>query len=311
VCAVCSHYSEMPFLKVIKNRAYFKRFQTQFRRRREGRTDYYARRRLVTQDKNKYNSPKRRFVVRFTNRDIICQVVYSRIDGDHVIAAAYSHELPRYGIKLGLTNYAAAYATGYLLARRVLQKLKLDTKFKGTKKVTGRDYLVQAQPKGPRPFKALLDVGLARTSTGSRVFAAMKGMCDGGINVPHSEKRFVGFDSEAETLDAEVLRKYIFGGHVADYMKKLLEEDPARYDAQFSRYKKEGITADKLEAIYAEAHKQIKANPAFVPKKPKTEKPEKPKSYKKRKLSAAERKARVATKKQRLGFPEAPKPADK
>lgn len=64
----------MGFLKVVKNKAYFKRFQPKFRRRREGKTDYYARKRLINQDKNKYNSPKYRFVVRFTNKDIICQV---------------------------------------------------------------------------------------------------------------------------------------------------------------------------------------------------------------------------------------------
>jgi len=40
----------------------------------EGKTDYYARKRLVTQDKNKYNTPKYRFVVRFSNKDIVCQV---------------------------------------------------------------------------------------------------------------------------------------------------------------------------------------------------------------------------------------------
>ena len=40
----------------------------------EGKTDYFARKRLVTQDKNKYNTPKYRFVVRFTNKDITCQV---------------------------------------------------------------------------------------------------------------------------------------------------------------------------------------------------------------------------------------------
>ena len=42
--------------------------------RAEGKTDYYARKRLVTQDKNKYNTPKHRMIVRFTNVDIICQV---------------------------------------------------------------------------------------------------------------------------------------------------------------------------------------------------------------------------------------------
>jgi len=47
------------------------------------------------------------------------QIAYARIDGDVVMCAAYSHELPRYGLKVGLTNYAAAYCTGLLLARRV------------------------------------------------------------------------------------------------------------------------------------------------------------------------------------------------
>jgi len=47
------------------------------------------------------------------------QVAYARIDGDVIMCAAHSHELPRYGLKVGLTNYAAAYCTGLLLARRV------------------------------------------------------------------------------------------------------------------------------------------------------------------------------------------------
>ncbi len=62
-------------VKVVKNKAYFKRFQVKFRRRREGKTDYFARKRLVWQDKNKYNTPKYRLVVRFTNKDIVCQVL--------------------------------------------------------------------------------------------------------------------------------------------------------------------------------------------------------------------------------------------
>lgn len=50
---------------------------------------------------------------------LVVQIVYSRIEGDKVLCAAYSHELPNYGVKVGLTNYAAAYCTGLLLARRV------------------------------------------------------------------------------------------------------------------------------------------------------------------------------------------------
>ena len=65
-----------PFVKVVKNKAYFKRYQVKFRRRREGKTDFYARKRLTVQDKNKYNTPKYRMIVRFTNKDIICQVNY-------------------------------------------------------------------------------------------------------------------------------------------------------------------------------------------------------------------------------------------
>ena len=71
------------------------------------------------QAKNKYNTPKYRMVVRITNKDICCQIVYARLEGDRVVAAAYSHELPRYGVHVGLTNYSAAYCTGLLLARRV------------------------------------------------------------------------------------------------------------------------------------------------------------------------------------------------
>merc|ERR1711939_120621 len=107
-----------------------------YKRRREGKTDYYARKRLVTQDKNKFGTPKYRFVVRFTNKDIICQVVSSKIKGDICHTAAYAHELPRYGLSVGLTNYSAAYCVGLLCARRLLTKVGLADKFEGTEEVT-------------------------------------------------------------------------------------------------------------------------------------------------------------------------------
>ena len=76
-----------------------------------------------------------------------------------------------------MTNYAATYATGLLLARRVLQKFNLDKTYTGTEEATGDDYNVEAADEGPRPFTALLDTGLKRTSTGSKVFAALKVLC--------------------------------------------------------------------------------------------------------------------------------------
>jgi len=285
----------MGFVKVVKNKAYYKRYQVKFRRRREGKTDYFARRRLVIQDKNKYNSPKYRFVVRFTNKDIVCQLVYSKIVGDVVVAAAYAHELPRYGIKAGLTNYAAAYATGLLLARRHLKNIGLDSKYEGKVEADGEEYLVEELEDGPRPFYALLDVGLKRTSTGARIFAAMKGAIDGGIEIPHSSRRFVGYDAEEKEFHADDLRKYIFGGHVADYMRFLEEKDSARYQKQFSKFIAAGLTADGLEEMYKKAHAAIRASPDFVKTENKFE--GKPKVYKKKRKSLQERKNTVRQKK--------------
>jgi len=283
----------MGFVKIQKTKAYFKRFQVKFRRRREGKTDYQARKGLILQDKNKYNSPKYRLVVRITNTDVITQIAYAKISGDIVLVAAYSHELPKYGIKLGLTNYAAAYATGLLLARRLLQKLRLDKVYTGQTEVNGEDYNVTPSEEGARPFYALLDVGLARTTTGARIFAALKGATDGGLNVPHSETRFAGYNSEKKTLDAKVLRKYIFGGHVSDYMKTLQKDDPDRYKKLFSRYVKEGVKPEDLEGIYKKAHAAIRADPSHTKKAPKQVTP---KRFNKAKLSNAQRKDRVKQK---------------
>jgi len=259
----------MGFVKVLKNKAYFKRFQVKFKRRRQGKTDYYARKRLTVQDKNKYNTPKYRLIVRFTNKDIICQIAYSRIEGDVVVASAYAHELPRYGVKHGLTNYAAAYCTGLLLARRHLKKIGLHDTYKGLQDVSGADYNVEKEGDNPAPFRAVLDVGLARTSTGAKVFAAMKGVADGGIDVPHSETRFFGYDPEAKTYNAEAHRGRILGAHVADYMRHLKEEDEDSYKRQFAKLTADGVDADALEGIYKNAHAAIRANPEPLPKKEK------------------------------------------
>merc|ERR1740138_1446468 len=106
---------------------------------------------MTISDKNKYNSTKYRFCVRITNKDIICQVVQPKIIGDHCLCAAYSHELPKYGIEVGLTNYAACYATGLLVARRLLKKLSLDEKYEGCDEPDGEMFLVEHED-GPRPL---------------------------------------------------------------------------------------------------------------------------------------------------------------
>lgn len=160
--------------QVIKTSPYFSRFQVKYRRRREGKTDYRARLRLVRQDKNKYNTHKYRLVVRFSLKDVVCQIVYASIAGDVVVASAYSHELEKYGLTVGLKNYSATYCVGLLLARRVLSKFGLADTYKGVEEADGEEYNVEAADDGPRPFYALMDTGLKRTSTGSKVFAALK-----------------------------------------------------------------------------------------------------------------------------------------
>jgi len=249
------------FVKVVKNKAYFKRYQVKFRRRREGKTDYFARKRLVCQDKNKYNTPKYRMIVRFSNKDITCQIAYARLEGDKIVAAAYSHELPRYGVKVGLTNYAAAYCTGLLLARRVLKKFNLDSIYAGQTNVDGAHFMVEDEESGPGAFRACLDTGLARTSTGAKIFGCLKGAADGGLDIPHSEKRFPGYDKEESSFNADVHRQHIMGQHVADYMRHLQDEDEEAFKRQFSQYIKNGITADGIENMYKNAHAAIRKDP--------------------------------------------------
>jgi len=256
----------MAFVKVLKNKAYFKRFQVKPRRRREGKTDYRARRKMVRQDKNKYNNKKYRLVVRFTNRKCICQIMYATIRGDMIVAQASSTELSKYGIPAGYKNYAAAYCTGLLVARRVLKKFGLDEAFKGKEEIDGDDYHVEDEENDQRPFKCILDVGLQTTAVGHRMWGALKGAVDGGLHIPHTNKKFPGFKAPDEKgqdpeYDAEAHKDKIFGAHVKEYMEMLAEEDPTKYEAHFSKYIEADIDADKMEEMYTEAHEKIKEDP--------------------------------------------------
>jgi large subunit ribosomal protein L5e len=265
----------MPFVKVQKNKAYFMRYQVRYRRRREGKTDYRARRAMVLQDKTKYDTPKYRMVVRITNRDVVCQIVHAKVVGDEVICAAYGHELPAFGVKVGLTNYASAYATGLLLARRTLAKLKIDGEFKGQETADGKYTQVRTKAddlgqEGRFPFKAILDVGLTRTTTGARVFGCLKGAVDGGIAIPHKPNRFPGFSNGK--LDAKVHREHIMGVHVGKWLDAVLADKKANPDektVQFDNFAKNGLNnAKDVEAMYKAAHAAIRKSPTTsLPKK--------------------------------------------
>jgi len=266
-------------VKLVKNKSYYKRYTVKLRRRRQAKTNYGVRRILVAQDKRKYNAPKWRLIARITNSDVVCQVISARMIGDQVICAAYSHELPRYGLKIGLTNYAACYCTGLLLARRLLKKLQLDKLYPGKKKLDGNKFRshvanVHWKPgqKMYRPFKCIFDIGIHRATTGARVFGALKGAIDGGLDIPHSMKRFPGYvkgdgkDAKDE-YKPEVHADKIFGGHVRDYMQSLKEKDPEKYNKHFSKYIENNIEPDGLQDLYHKVHAAIRKDPSPAPKK--------------------------------------------
>ena len=232
-------------------------------------------------------TPKWRFVVRRTNQKIICQVVWSTLKGDMVKVAADSYELKRFGLTAGLTNYSAAYCTGLLTARRLLTLLDQENKgsvsmaktFDLVPETTGEYVNISelAEKKGieTRPFTCYLDLGLNRSSVGNRVFAALKGAVDGGLNIPHSDKIFPGVKAKdgkdakggkpADKKGSNPLRDRIFGLHVQSYME-LLKKDQNKFKLQFSKWDA-CLTANKVkgvEELYKKVHAAIRSNPQRV-----------------------------------------------
>ena len=121
-----------------------------------------------------------------------------------------------------------------------------DKVYAGAKDTNGAEYNVENVDGQPGAFQCFLDVGLARTSTGAKIFAALKGAADGGLHVPHSVKRFPGYDAEKKEYKAEVHRRHIMGLHVADYMKQLKDDDEDAYKKQFSKFIANGITSESV-----------------------------------------------------------------
>jgi len=234
---------------------------------------------------------------------VICQIAYALVDGDRILAQATSKELGRYGLNVGLKNYAAAYCTGLLVARRLLQKLGLDDIYEGNTDVDGeivsteydnKKFFVEEVDDDKYPFRCFLDVGCKATTTGNRIFGALKGAADGGLDIPHSEKRFPGYDRDAKEYDAEMHKERIFGGHVGEYMEYLDEEDNQKYQEHFRLYLENDLDADALEELYESVHEKIREDPS--PSEKKSFSPDK--SFKRKaKITYDERKARVQAKK--------------
>lgn len=231
---------------------------------------------MVKQDLNKYAQPKYRLVVRFTNTRVIAQVTYATLRGDRILCQADSKELERFGLSTGFTSYAASYATGLLVARRLLQQIGLDSTFKGKRDADGKMYNVVSEAEtykqDRRPFRAILDIGLINSTVGNRVYGALKGACDGGLNIPHNVKKFPGYFKEEGkkrgTYTAENHQSRILGQHIDEYMEKLEEEDKEAYEKQFSKWDA-CLNKNSLESVgelFKKIHEAIFKDPKRVKK---------------------------------------------
>ena len=127
------------------------RYRVQYRRRRERKTDYSARRILAI-------SEVPRFVVRVSNQNIVVQLVKSHIIGDEILTQTSSKELSeKYGWLASGKNIPAAYLLGLIAGSKALE--------------AGIE-------------EANLDIGLKKATKGSKVFAVVKGANDAGLNIP-------------------------------------------------------------------------------------------------------------------------------
>ena len=129
-------------------------YKVTFRRRREGRTDYHLRKKLIS-------SRELRLVVRKTIKHINLQLVEAKIEGDRVLVHAGTTELKSYGWKVGTGNLPAAYLAGFLLGKRALGK--------GLK-------------------SAILDLNGYVLTKENRLLTALKGVIDAGLEVPHDKE---------------------------------------------------------------------------------------------------------------------------
>ena len=188
------------------------RYSVPFRRRREGRTDYALRKALVV-------SGKPRAVVRRTNKYVYIQIIEAHPSGDTVSASASSKELAKLGWKGGTGNLPAAYLTGSLAGRRALQR--------GVN-------------------EAILDIGLRSSTKGSRAYAALKGLADSGLQVPHSPENLPSVER-------------LGGSHIAKYAHSLSTEAAEAYKKQFSRRIASGVKPENLPEHFQQIRQQIQS----------------------------------------------------
>ena len=188
-----------------------KTYSVPHRRRREGKTDYRKRLKLI-------KSKKPRFVVRKSLNNTTCQIIKYNSKGDETLVRADYGELKKWGWKGHGGNLASAYLTGYLCGLRAKSK-----KIKA----------------------AVLDTGLYRSTKGSRIYAALKGAIDAGLDIPHSDKILPEEDR-------------ISGKHIEEYAKQL-SGDKKKYNIIFSYYIKHKLPPETISKHFSDIKAKLKA----------------------------------------------------
>ena len=210
-------------------------YRVQLRRRREGKTDYQARKALVI-------SRKPRLVTRASLKNVTVQITVAKPHGDEVLASANSRELIKnYGWKAPTGNIPAAYLTGLLCG--------LKAKAKGVE-------------------QAILDIGLISPTKGSKIFAILSGILDAGMDVPHSEEKIV-----KERMKGEHIAKYAksLGSGSEEYTAKFSKYTaqnvaPEKISEYFTKVKAEIIGSFKAAKPTTE-EKKVPAKEVSVEEK--------------------------------------------
>ena len=190
------------------------RYKVVFRRRHQGKTDYHARRRMI-------RSNRHRLVVRCTGKRILVQIMQALPQGDRTVAAADSKQLKKLGWHGGVKNLPAAYLTGFLAGHLSLKNGVSD---------------------------AIVDIGLSKPIPGGRIFAAVKGAIDAGLDIPSAEKMFPS-------------EKRIRGEHIAAYAKDLSKNAPQTFKRQFGKVSKGRVDITKIPAMFDKTKSKIGKSP--------------------------------------------------
>ena len=164
------------------------RYAVQFRRKREGRTNYAKRLKML-------RAKLPRLIVRKSNKYITVQISEFDPKGDKTLITVHSSELKKENWKYGRKNTPAAYLTGIIAAKKAKEK-KIEN--------------------------AIFDMGAYAPTKGAKLFAALKGAVDGGLKISFDSK-VMPAEKRIEGLHiAEFLKKPELSRDFAQIKQKLL-----------------------------------------------------------------------------------------